>query len=326
MDSIEFWQMQANRVGIKTSHTTYCVRLTFVNIGATPNNNADGFVRRTVREWATMTNPVNHFFIAPFGSAMTLPVFQELDVHRKIALAPSAASPALYQCANNSVSPQPECATKAATAKRFDKAFGLQPPASRSALPFLAISQLAGAKTVAFYAEETTFSLSLVRGAREELSTYGMKEIELGLVLPPAPNVTDWTNAMTALREANPDIIVGGTSGAVSCKGMLAQFSIQGWLPKAALFSLCATDPRASVNYPNSKYFVDYMEWDRRLTGSEYVDHLYFPPTNISSSPMQMAQAFTTNFTQWGGSIESTPVMFGVCFGAGVVVRSYFAQ
>lgn len=320
MDSLEFWQIQANRVGINTTAKTYCANVTFVNIGASPNSATTGFLRTTVREWATKTNPIAHFFVGPFGSALSLPVMQELDANGKIALMPASASPDLYECSTTALSAQPECATKSATAKRFDKAFGMQPPASRSSLPFLSIAQLSGAKTVGFYVENSTFSKSLVAGARNELATYGMTEVVTAAVSS-APTNEEWIGAMTQLREADPEIIIGGTTGSVSCKGLLAQFSIQGWLPKAALFSLCASDPSAKTNFPNSKYFVDYMEWDRRLTGSEYADHLYFPATVNYTSPMLMARAFTSRFTKYGGDVEDTPPVFGVTFAAGVVVR-----
>lgn len=322
-----FWQTQANRVGINTTGTIYCANVTFVNIGWRADSSTSSFLRTTVRTWATMTNPVNHFFVGPFGSALSLPVLQELDAQNKIALMPASASPALYQCSKTALTAQPECNSKSSTAKRFDKAFGMQPPASRSALPFLSIAQLAGAKSVGFYVENNTFSQSLVQGAREELVTYGIDEL-ITVTVPGAPNSTHWSNAMTQLREANPDILIGGTSGAVSCKGFLSQFSIQGWLPKGALFSLCASDPQAATLFPNSKYFVDYMEWDRRLQGSEYVDQRYFPVVDDDdkvvsnyTSPMQMAIAFTTQFPSYGGKPADTPPTFGVTFAAGVVVR-----
>lgn len=321
MDSLTFWQTQANRVGINTTTTIYCANVTFVNIGWIANSSTSSYLRNTVREWATMTDPVNHFFVGPFGSALSLPVMQELDAQNKIALMPASASPALYQCSSSALTPQPECQSKSSTAKRFDMAFGMQPPASRSALPFLSIAQLAGAKTVGFYSElASTFSLSLIQGTRDELTTYGMIEV-VDATVPASPNATHWSNAMTQLREANPDIIIGGTSGAVSCRGLLAQFSIQGWLPKGALFSLCASDPLAASLYPNSKYFTDYMEWDRRLQGSEYADRLYFPQNNNYTSPMQMAIAFTTQYPSYGGTPADTPPTFGVTFAAGVVVR-----
>jgi hypothetical protein len=320
MNGLMLWSEQVNRVGIVTTHTTYCVNLTFVNIGGTPDSSPTGFFRTTVKEWALQVDPVVHFFIAPFGSPMTLPTFQELDLHNKIILAPSASSPLLYQCSPSTAASQPECANKPSTAKRFERAFGLQPPATRASIPFLNLAQLYGAKTIGYYVESSAFSQSIVQGAQLAQATYGFKQVAYAFVqLTPqgTPTLESVNNASRILKEANPDIIVGGTTQD-SCVKLTTALGNDNWVPKAALLSLCASDANAKTIAPNTKYFSDYVEWDRRLTGYQYVDNYYWPPVGDLTSPQQMWEAYTTRF-----QVPRTAPPTSTCIGSGVVVRHY---
>ena len=316
MDVLRFWAEQVNRVGIATPNTTYCVNVTFVNIGAYPNSSTAGFLRSTVRQWALQTAPTVHFFVAPFGSPMTLPVFQELDIHGKIVFSPSASAPVLYQCSSSTLAFQPECASKPPTAKRFEAAFGLQPPATLSAIPFMNLAQLNGAKTVAYYVENTPFSLSLIQGAQLEAATYGLTQVAYGFISNGNPSVSDVATAAQIIANAKPDVVIGGTTQQ-SCIKFMAELGQLNWVPKGGLFSLCASDPNAATIAPNSKYFTDYVEWDRRLTGYQYIDDLYFPPTNTTTSAMLLFNAFTARY-----NVTRTSPPFGTLYAAGVAVRS----
>lgn len=141
------------------------------------------------------------------------------------------------------------------------------------------LAQLNGAKTVGFYTENTAFSSSLISGSRAELESFGMREVANFVVTAAAPTDADYKAAIALFKRTNPDIIIGGTTR-TSCSGVMKQFSEQNWLPKGGLFSLCASDSKVKEIAPNSPYFVDYVEWDRKLTGAEYTDKYYFPPTN----------------------------------------------
>lgn len=231
----------------------------------------------------------------------------------------SSSSPLLFQCSAATIASQPECVGKPPNAKRFERAFGCQPPATRATLPFLNLAQLYGAKTIGYYVESSPFSQSLISGARSvAFSSYGLEEVAYAHVtLTPqgVPTVESVKNASDYIASFKPDIVLAGTT-TDSCIKLSNAFGEGGWIPKAALFGLCASDPNIASTAPYAKYFADYVEWDRRLIGYQYVDNLYYPPNGTLTSPQQLWNRYTTKY-----NVQRTPPSIGTAFSAGAVVR-----
>ena len=71
--------------------------------------------------------------MAPFSTAMTLPVALETENCGKLLLSAAASSSSLYQCRKTLMDAglQPDCVAKGAVdlSRRFEFLFGAQPPA-----------------------------------------------------------------------------------------------------------------------------------------------------------------------------------------------------
>lgn len=161
--------------------------------------------------------------------------------------------------------------------------------------PIITLFKNSQAQTMVVFYENQTYSQSIAKGAITYAKFNGILILET-LVIPANPTQQDIDNMVQNISMINPDIVVG--SGYYSiCPMYFSSLQKYNWTPKGNALTQCTSNPQSIQLAPQGIFALDYVEWDIRLTGPDYVDSLYYIATAISSSTQLY---FIQTLTQFG--------------------------
>lgn len=187
-----------------------------------------------------------------------------------------------------------------------------------SAFPAITLMRLREIKTIATWYENQPFTKSIVDGALDA-ATFNKINITGQFVTKANPSYDEVLQVAKAMKELNPDAIIGGTYY-TSCKPFIQALRAINWTPKAYFSSLCtASRPESPIELKgDERYIIDYLEWDHRLAGPDYVDDTgYFLPVNDTTPPAPK-QFYDLHERRWG----EPPFHFtALAFSLGTVVH-----
>lgn len=125
----------------------------------------------------------------PFSSAVTAAAAQVADTHGMVMMAPAAASDEIWEQGSNWT-------------------IGIASMGSEYLKGALEVAQNEGYETLAYLGEDTSFPQSVFEGIQRYSEEFG---IEIVFEDHYQPGTTDFSSQLLQIREANPDVIIGGT-------------------------------------------------------------------------------------------------------------------
>eukprot|EP01125_Pyxidicula_operculata_P010478 TRINITY_DN3447_c0_g1_i1.p1 TRINITY_DN3447_c0_g1~~TRINITY_DN3447_c0_g1_i1.p1 ORF type:complete len:826 (+),score=163.75 TRINITY_DN3447_c0_g1_i1:42-2519(+) len=267
------WTMWLENVnlkgGIKVGNKTYTVKLIILDCGHPNNTIMENMTKNIYTDYATGVYGRIDFLFAPYSSGLTTIAALVAEKYQMIMVSGHAATSTVFRCPSTITSAFKDC-TGRPNNRRFEYTVGLLPPANLYYGPFVSLSRINGAKTIAVFYESNSFTKGLAEGVNNSAVQVGIKVVYSKVV----QNATAQGVApiLEEIRLLDPDVIAGCTYD-ILCRESISYLKKINYSPKGALaMTICMGRQLITDLGDMSHYVSGPVGWDPRLRGTDYTE------------------------------------------------------